>query len=161
MIQREPKFDVWDDDPNDAAPSAELLPATPELPLWSDGVTDARVRNDLLRQAPDLDRLLSEIALARNTRLLTGELAQGLAALAELPGVVSELRAEVAQLRERIAILEHGDPEQLLTAEDAAPLLGMTPGALRKAASRGKFPYVRKGRRIRFQRAALLGKPST
>lgn len=59
---------------------------------------------------------------------------------------------------ELAAFHQHGDPDALLDAEDAARLLGMSPAALRRAAERGRFPVatVRIGRRLRWRRGDLL-----
>lgn len=58
---------------------------------------------------------------------------------------------------ELAAFHQHGDPDALLDAEDAARLLGMSPAALRRAAERGRFPVatVRIGRRLRWRRGDL------
>jgi excisionase family DNA binding protein len=85
--------------------------------------------------------------------------------LAELPLAVRELQAkvevladQVETLREEIAALRAGDPEQLLTTEQAAKLLGRSVGSTRKAAERGALLTVRvgSGRRLRFRRGDLL-----
>ncbi|MCC6750427.1 MAG: helix-turn-helix domain-containing protein [Deltaproteobacteria bacterium] len=47
--------------------------------------------------------------------------------------------------------------DQLLDAEQAAELLGMTRDAVLKAAQRGSLPAVRQGRRVRFRRSDLVG----
>ena len=59
---------------------------------------------------------------------------------------------------ELAAFRQHGDPEALLDAADAARLLGMSPAALRRAAERGRFPVppMRVGRRLRWRRGDLL-----
>jgi excisionase family DNA binding protein len=46
--------------------------------------------------------------------------------------------------------------ENLVDAEEAAKILGMTLAAVRKAATRGTLPCHRLGRRIRFRPAELL-----
>lgn len=49
-------------------------------------------------------------------------------------------------------------PADLLTVDEAAALLRLTPGALRVAIARGQIPgVVRFGRRVRIQREALIG----
>ncbi len=45
---------------------------------------------------------------------------------------------------------------ELLDVAQAAKLLSMTEGAVRKAAERGQLPCVRLDRRLRFRRAELL-----
>lgn len=59
---------------------------------------------------------------------------------------------------ELAAFHQHGDPDALLDAEDAARLLGMSPAALRRAAERGRFqvPPLRLGRRLRWRRGDLI-----
>lgn len=59
---------------------------------------------------------------------------------------------------ELAAFQQHGDPDALLDAEDAARLLGMSPAALRRAAERGRFPVppMRLGRRLRWRRGDLI-----
>jgi excisionase family DNA binding protein len=59
-------------------------------------------------------------------------------------------------VRQELPHVTQGDPDQLLDAEQAATLLGMSVGALRKAAARGTIKSVRVGRRLRFRRAELL-----
>jgi excisionase family DNA binding protein len=46
--------------------------------------------------------------------------------------------------------------DELLTAEQAAEVLGMTKAAVLKAAWRERLPVVRQGRRLRFSRRALV-----
>ena len=74
----------------------------------------------------------------------------------ELP-VVKQLRQEVEQLREEVRTLRAGDPDQLLDSARAAELLGLSVGALRARASRGRIPAKRIGRRLRFRRGDLVG----
>lgn len=45
---------------------------------------------------------------------------------------------------------------EVLTVAEAAIVLSMTEGALRKAVERGQIPCVRMGRRLRFRRSELL-----
>lgn len=45
---------------------------------------------------------------------------------------------------------------ELLNVAEAARILSMTEGAVRKAAERGQLPCVRLDRRLRFRRAELL-----
>lgn len=55
--------------------------------------------------------------------------------------------------------LTHGglvSDDQLVGAEEAARLLGMTTAAVRKAATRGTLPCQRLGRRVRFKVSELL-----
>lgn len=47
------------------------------------------------------------------------------------------------------------DTDRLLTAEEAADVLGMTPTAIRQAARRGTIPAVHVGRRVRFRLSDL------
>jgi len=56
------------------------------------------------------------------------------------------LKAELAELLDG----------ELLDVSQAAKLLSMTPGAVRKAVGRGSIPCVRIGRRLRFHRSTLL-----
>jgi hypothetical protein len=46
--------------------------------------------------------------------------------------------------------------DELLDVERAAQMLGMSPGALRKAVERGQVPCERIGSRLRFRRMDLL-----
>lgn len=48
--------------------------------------------------------------------------------------------------------------DELVGVEEAAKLLQMTPGALRKAVERGQVACQRVGRRVRFRRSALLSR---
>jgi hypothetical protein len=60
---------------------------------------------------------------------------------------------------ELLALQSAGDPNELLDAEAAYPLLGYpTASALRRAAERGTAPVepIRQGRRLRWRRGALL-----
>lgn len=59
-------------------------------------------------------------------------------------------------VRQELPNASQGDPDQLLSVDDAAALFGMTPGALRKAAARGSIKGIRVGRRLRFRRSELL-----
>ncbi len=61
-------------------------------------------------------------------------------------------------LREEVPRLVSGDPDQLLDAEQAAALIGMSPSALRRATERGRFPVepVRIGRRLRWRRGDIV-----
>ena len=45
---------------------------------------------------------------------------------------------------------------ELLNVSEAATLLSMSEGAVRKAAERGQLPCVRLDRRLRFRRSELL-----
>ena len=45
---------------------------------------------------------------------------------------------------------------ELLNVAEAARVLSMTEGAVRKAAERGQLPCIRLDRRLRFRRAELL-----
>jgi excisionase family DNA binding protein len=47
------------------------------------------------------------------------------------------------------------DSNRLVDAEEAARILDMTPGAVRKAAGRGRLPCHRVGRRVRFNVAEI------
>lgn len=85
-------------------------------------------------------------------------LAGQLAELVALPQVVAELRQDVARLQLEIQRLQPAPADDLLDVEAAAQLLDMTPGAVRRAASRGTLPVVRLGRRVRFRRSALLAR---
>jgi Helix-turn-helix domain len=48
------------------------------------------------------------------------------------------------------------DSERLVDAEEAARVLGMSPGAIRKAALRGSIMHCHVGRRLRFRMADLV-----
>lgn len=65
-------------------------------------------------------------------------------------------------LREALASMapanEPAPDDQLLTASEAAALLGMTERAVRQAAYRGSLPSVQVGRRLRFRRSELLSR---
>jgi excisionase family DNA binding protein len=61
-------------------------------------------------------------------------------------------------VRQELPNVTQGDPDQLLGADMAATLLGMSVGAVRKAAARGTIKSVRVGRRLRFRRGDLLSK---
>lgn len=71
---------------------------------------------------------------------------------------IERLREEVRQLREEVRTRRLGDPEELLTAEQAAKLLKVTPGAIRQAARRKALNAVRVGRWLRFRRGELVRK---
>ena len=78
---------------------------------------------------------------------------------AALQSVWPELDAVVRRaVREEVPAATHGDPDELLDAEQAAKLVGMTPAALRRAAERGTFPVdaLRIGRRLRWRRGDLV-----
>jgi excisionase family DNA binding protein len=83
---------------------------------------------------------------------LTDDLTAALAS----PKVQEELRRTVADvLRAELRVLPIG-PDRLVDADEAAELLGMTCGAIRKAAARGTIPTERIGRRLRFRLSSLL-----
>jgi Helix-turn-helix domain len=76
-----------------------------------------------------------------------------LADLVDLPEVVRRLKADVDELKARVA--EH-QLEALLDVAGAADLLHMTPAAVRSAAYRGTLPCVKVGSRLRFRPSELL-----
>ncbi len=81
---------------------------------------------------------------------LSGELTEWLAT----PDAEEKLtrlmrRAVRAEIREALS-------EELLDTEEAAALLNMSEGALRKAVQRGQVPCVRIGRRLRYRRSELI-----
>lgn len=61
-------------------------------------------------------------------------------------------------VRAELGAFQSGDPEELLDADAAAGLLGMTPRALRRASERNALPFtaIRVGRRLRWRRGDLL-----
>jgi hypothetical protein len=63
-----------------------------------------------------------------------------------------------AAVREELAQHVGHDPDELLTAEAAAKLLGLTPAALRRASERGRAPVkpLHLGRRLRWRRGDLV-----
>lgn len=95
----------------------------------------------------------------------------GLDALVANPELVTSLDAEArAQVIARCAavvlsvttapipdlpVVHHKD--ELLTATEAAKLLGLSPKSVLKAARAGELPARKVGSRYRFSRAALLG----
>lgn len=74
--------------------------------------------------------------------------------LAELPALISALSDRIVTLEAKLA--PSSEPEQLLTAVEAAKLLSLSVAAIRQAAYRGTIPCVRVGRRLRFKRSELL-----
>jgi excisionase family DNA binding protein len=86
------------------------------------------------------------------------DLAQELPKTLRHPEVRDYFRDLVADVvREQLRDPTNQNPGQLLTADEAATLVGMTPSALRRAAERGTIPCRRIGRRLRFRRGDLLG----
>jgi excisionase family DNA binding protein len=84
------------------------------------------------------------------------DLTEDLTAALSCPRVQEELRRTVATvLRAELRALPIGG-DRLVDAEEAAGVLGMTVGAVRKAAARGTIPTERVGRRLRFRLSALL-----
>jgi predicted DNA-binding transcriptional regulator AlpA len=69
----------------------------------------------------------------------------------EIGAVVREV------VREELLRVPH-DPDRLLTVDEAAQILSMTPNAIRRAVDRGTFPspVKRLGRRLRFRLGDLL-----
>ena len=67
-----------------------------------------------------------------------------------LPLIRETIRSEIAQVS-RI------NPDRLITAEEAARVLGMTVSATRKAAQRGSIPARKIGHRLRFRMGDLYG----
>ena len=85
---------------------------------------------------------------------LTDDLTAALAS----PKVQEELRRTVTSvLRAELRALPAGG-DRLVDADEAAEVLGMTGGAVRKAAARGTIPAERIGRRLRFRLSALLSR---
>jgi excisionase family DNA binding protein len=71
---------------------------------------------------------------------------------AAVASVVPELRAAVVDaVRTAIA-------DRLVSVEEAAEIVGCSPGALRKRIARGTLPVVRNGRAVRVRTSDLLGK---
>ena len=71
--------------------------------------------------------------------------------LATLPALVRTLQARVEELERSRSM----PVDELVDAEEAARLLGMTVGAVRAAARRGTLAAVHVGRRLRFRRSEL------
>jgi excisionase family DNA binding protein len=70
---------------------------------------------------------------------------------AAVASVVPDLRAAVVEaVRTAIA-------DRLVSVEEAAELIGCSPGALRKRIARGTLPVVRCGRAVRVRTSSLLG----
>jgi excisionase family DNA binding protein len=84
------------------------------------------------------------------------QLGERLNDLLKVPAIIEELSERLHRLEGEIQILQQGDPEELLVADQAAKLLGMSEGAVRQAAWRGRLPSVRHGGRLRFRRGDLL-----
>ena len=83
---------------------------------------------------------------------LTDDLTAALAS----PKVQEELRRTVASVqRAELGAFPAGN-DRLVDADEAAQVLGMTPMAVRKAATRGSLPAERLGRRLRFRLSDLL-----
>ncbi len=74
-----------------------------------------------------------------------------------LPQILSGVRGIV---REELLAAPHGDPDRLIDVHEAAMLLGMSAGAVRKAAARGTLPATRIGRRLRFRAGDLMSRGS-
>ena len=86
------------------------------------------------------------------------DLTDDLTAALTSPKVQEELRRTVASvLRAELRALPVGG-DRLVDADEAAELLRMTSGAIRKAAARGTIPTERVGRRLRFRLSALLSR---
>ena len=75
----------------------------------------------------------------------------GWLSLPEVKEALSRIVREAVQAEVK-AILD----EELLDTKQAAAVLRMTTGAVRKAVERGQLPCVRIGSRLRFRRAELL-----
>lgn len=80
-------------------------------------------------------------------------------ALALLAPEVQRSLQELVREAVRNVMAGQGDnPDQLLDAKEAAALLGISVGAVQRAACRGSIPHVRIGRRLRFRRVDLQGR---
>jgi len=66
-----------------------------------------------------------------------------------------ELLVNIFRVAIRTELQELLDGE-LIDVRQAAELLSMSEGAVRKAAERGRLPRVKIGKRLRFRRAELL-----
>ena len=75
-------------------------------------------------------------------------LAHALALLLDTPRALAELQAQVASLTEAIRSMERHLPSPLVTAEEAARVLGTSSATIRRWASAGEIPVLRVGRRI-------------
>lgn len=84
------------------------------------------------------------------------DLSAALSELLEQVPAVQELRRELDDLKQRVKVLEAGDPEELVDSVKAARVLGMTVVAVRIAAYRGRIPSRRLGRRLRFRLGDLF-----
>jgi excisionase family DNA binding protein len=79
-----------------------------------------------------------------------------LAALASPEGrdLLRELVNDIGPAR--LVRAPDAEADRLISAKEAALLLGMTERAVRQAAHRGTLPAVHLGRRLRFKRGDLL-----
>ncbi len=68
---------------------------------------------------------------------------------------IAKLREELAGLRDELRTKKE---DQLLTAAQAAEVLGISERAVRQAAWRGTLKSVRAGTRLRFRRGDLVAK---
>ena len=77
--------------------------------------------------------------------------------LAELPALIATMQAEIANLRQRIEVLEGQTPD-LLSTEEAAELLGIHPNTVKVWRTNGRLPGYRPsgGRNWKFKRADVL-----
>jgi len=67
------------------------------------------------------------------------------------------LREEIRALHAKLDALREDRADELLTVEEAARLMGVLPGALRKKIQRRTLAVVRVGRSVRIRRGALRG----
>ena len=97
----------------------------------------------------------------RPARRATGgnviDLTDDLIAALVSPKVQEELRRTVASAVRAELRARPAGGARLVGAEEAATVLGMTPTAVRKAATRGTIPAERVGRRLRFRLTSLMG----
>jgi len=81
--------------------------------------------------------------------------ARSFAAMAEVPGVLRSLVAEVAALRAEVASLRSTLPPALVTLAEAAERLGVSVRTLRRRVKDGTLPVRRIGRSLRVDLDAL------
>jgi len=77
--------------------------------------------------------------------------------LEQLPTLIASMQAEIAELRQRLDVLEGQTPD-LLSTDEAAALLGIHPNTVKVWRANGRLPGYRPpgGRNWKFRRADVL-----
>lgn len=69
---------------------------------------------------------------------------------------LSSIENLILDLKQPVKIEPIGQPEQLLTVQEAAQFLNLTVPTIYSKVSKGELPYMKRGKRLYFSREELL-----